>query len=139
MSRNENLSMHAYLSNHATMPLPIDRAGEGFKPHYFEEIMTKDHIIGWFEIHAENYMLDGGPVRRQLEHLRQPYPVSCHGVGLSIGSSEPLDTAHLKRLKMLINWLEPAIFSEYLAWSSHAGTFFNDLLHLPLGLLNQRP
>ena len=64
------------------MQVPIDRAGVGFKPNYFEELMTKNHTIGWFEIHAENYMLDGGPVRRQLEHLRQSYPVSCHGVGL---------------------------------------------------------
>ena len=133
MSPNENPSMHTYahLTNDRAMQVPIDRAGVGFKPNYFEELMTKNHTIGWFEIHAENYMLDGGPVRRQLEHLLQSYPVSCHGVGLSIGSSEPLDTAHLKRLKMLIDWLEPAIFSEHLAWSSHAGAFFNDLLPLP--------
>ncbi|MGC6485295.1 MAG: DUF692 domain-containing protein [Candidatus Puniceispirillales bacterium] len=111
--------------------LPLDRAGVGFKPCYFGEVMTGDHPIGWFEIHAENYMIDGGPVRQQLEQLRARYPVSCHGVGLSIGSSEPLNRAHLARLKTLVDWLEPVVFSEHLAWSSHGGVFFNDLLPLP--------
>lgn len=119
------------LDNLPLANLPRDRAGVGFKPQYFDAVMAAGHPIGWFEIHAENYMLDGGPVRKQLEVLRQSYPVSCHGVGLSIGSSEPLDRAHLKRLKTLVDWLEPAVFSEHLAWSSHGGEFFNDLLPLP--------
>lgn len=111
--------------------LPTDQTGVSFKPLYFEDIETSDHPVGWFEIHAENYMVDGGPMRHQLERLRQSFPVSCHGVGLSIGSSEALDGAHLDRLLRLVDWLEPAVFSEHLAWSSHGGHFFNDLLPLP--------
>lgn len=111
--------------------LPTDCVGVGFKPLYFDEIMAEKHNIGWFEVHAENYMIDGGPIRQQLVQIRSNYPVSCHGVGLSIGSMEPLDSAHLERLKTLIDWLQPAMFSEHLAWSSHGLNHFNDLLPLP--------
>lgn len=111
--------------------LPKDVAGASYKPCYFEDVLTGDHPISWLEIHAENYLMDGGPVRDQLEQLRQYFPISCHGVGLSIGSSDPLDQVHLDRIKALIDWLEPVIFSEHLAWSSHGGHFFNDLLPLP--------
>jgi len=111
--------------------LPADHAGVSFKPAHFDDIKSSDHSVGWFEIHAENYMMDGGPMRRQLQFLRESYPVSCHGVGLSIGSHEPLDQDHLARVARLVEWLEPAIFSEHLAWSSHGGNFFNDLLPLP--------
>lgn len=111
--------------------LPHDLAGAGFKPIHFDAAMAGGHKIGWFEIHAENYMIDGGPVRQKLAQLAEAYPISCHGVGLSIGSMDPLDGAHLLRLKTLLDWLKPAVFSEHLAWSSHAGTFYNDLLPLP--------
>ena len=114
-----------------TPPLPVDKAGVGFKSQYFADVMKGDHAIGWFEIHAENYMLDGGPIRKQLEDLRSRYPISCHGVGLSIGSMHALDEAHLKRLKTLVGWLDPSMFSEHLAWSSHGKNYYNDLLPLP--------
>ena len=87
--------------------------------------------MAWIEVHAENYMGDGGRPIAQLQALRQRFPVSCHGVGLSIGGEEQLDTDHLQRLKRLVEWLEPASFSEHLAWSTHDGTYFNDLLPLP--------
>ena len=111
--------------------LPIENPGVSFKPRYYEEASAEEHALGWFEIHAENYMIDGGPVRNQLQQLRRDYPISCHGVGLSIGSEQALDRSHLSRLKTLLDWLEPAVFSEHLAWSSHGVNFFNDLLPLP--------
>ena len=111
--------------------LPIENPGVSFKPKYYEEASAGEHALGWFEIHAENYMIDGGPVRNQLQQLRRDYPISCHGVGLSIGSEQSLDRSHLSRLKTLLDWLEPAVFSEHLAWSSHGVNFFNDLLPLP--------
>ena len=114
-----------------SIDLPIENPGVSFKPRYYEEASAGEHALGWFEIHAENYMIDGGPVRNQLQQLRRDYPISCHGVGLSIGSEQALDRSHLSRLKTLLDWLEPAVFSEHLAWSSHGVNFFNDLLPLP--------
>ena len=115
----------------SSIDLPIENPGVSFKPRYYEEASAGEHTLGWFEIHAENYMIDGGPVRNQLQQLRRDYPISCHGVGLSIGSEQALDRSHLSRLKTLLDWLEPAVFSEHLAWSSHGVNFFNDLLPLP--------
>jgi len=115
----------------SSIDLPIENPGVSFKPRYYEEASAGEHALGWFEIHAENYMIDGGPVRNQLQQLRRDYPISCHGVGLSIGSEQALDRSHLSRLKTLLDWLEPAVFSEHLAWSSHGVNFFNDLLPLP--------
>lgn len=86
---------------------------------------------GFLEVHAENCMVDGGPVLRQLEQVRAVWPLSLHGVGLSIGGEAPLDPAHLDRLAGLVNRFEPRWFSEHLAWSSHGGRWFNDLLPLP--------
>jgi uncharacterized protein (UPF0276 family) len=87
--------------------------------------------VGWLEIHAENYMGDGGRPLAQLRHLSERFPISVHGVGLSIGGEGRLDPDHLARLKHLCGWLDPASFSEHLAWSTHEGAFLNDLLPLP--------
>lgn len=106
-------------------------AGVGFKPAHFDAILFGAPSIGFFEIHAENYMGDGGPPHRQLSRLRQDYPLSIHGVGLSIGSSEPTDRRHLERLRALCDRYHPTSVSEHLAWSTHGGVFFNDLLPLP--------
>lgn len=105
--------------------------GVGFKPVHFPQIIAPDHPIGFVEIHAENYMGEGGPAHRQLSVLRERYALSIHGVGLSIGSQEPLDREHLARLKTLCQRHPPASFSEHLAWSSHDGVYLNDLLPLP--------
>ncbi|MFY9511281.1 MAG: DUF692 domain-containing protein [Rubrivivax sp.] len=86
---------------------------------------------GFVEVHAENHMVDGGPMLRQLERVREQGPLSIHGVGLSIGGDGPLDTDHLDRLDLLLRRFEPRWFSEHLAWSSHGGRWFNDLLPLP--------
>lgn len=106
-------------------------AGVGLKPEHADDIFAGVSRVDFFEIHAENYMGDGGPPHRLLERIRSDYPLSIHGVGLSIGGAGPLDRAHLLRLKCLIDRYQPALFSEHLAWSSHDGVFLNDLLPLP--------
>jgi uncharacterized protein (UPF0276 family) len=104
------------------------RAGVGLKPQHYREILETPPDIGFFEIHAENYMGAGGPPHRYLAAIRERYPLSLHGVGLSIGAARPLDREHLARLKHLIGRYEPGLFSEHLAWSSHGDAFLNDLL-----------
>ncbi|MEY8831511.1 DUF692 family multinuclear iron-containing protein [Sedimentitalea sp. XS_ASV28] len=106
-------------------------AGVGYKPQHFTDITDAPGPVEWLEIHAENYMGDGGRPLAQLRALAERFPISVHGVGLSIGGEAPLDTDHLGRLKHLLGWLEPASFSEHLAWSTHGAEFLNDLLPLP--------
>ena len=105
--------------------------GVGFKAEHFEEIEQTRPELGFFEVHAENYMGAGGPPHRRLDWVRERYPLSLHGVGLSIGSPGPLDRAHLTRLASVARRFEPALVSEHLAWSTHNGAFLNDLLPLP--------
>lgn len=107
------------------------RPGVGYKPQHFAAILADPGPVGWLEIHAENYMGDGGRPLAQLRHLADRFPISVHGVGLSIGGEGPLDPDHLARLRQLCDWLNPASFSEHLAWSTHDGAFLNDLLPLP--------
>ena len=106
-------------------------AGVGLKPEHYRDILDASPDIGWFEIHAENYMGDGGPPHAYLTAVRERYPLSLHGVGLSIGGAGPLDKDHLARLKDLADRYQPALFSEHLAWSSHDTIYLNDLLPLP--------
>jgi len=87
--------------------------------------------VGWFEAHSENYFAAGGAQRNYLERIRANYDLSLHGVGLSIGSADPLDRAHLRQLQRLVAEFEPVLVSEHLAWSSVGGRFTNDLLPLP--------
>ncbi|WP_339855054.1 DUF692 domain-containing protein [Roseovarius nubinhibens] len=108
-------------------PLP----GVGYKPQHFSAILADAGPVGWLEIHAENYMGDGGRPLAQLRHLSNHFPISVHGVGLSIGGEATLDPDHLARLKHLCDWLNPASFSEHLAWSTHDSAYLNDLLPLP--------
>ena len=112
------------------MPLP-PTPGLGFKPEHFPDIRQLRPALGFFEVHAENYMGAGGPPHRMLGVLRQDYALSLHGVGLSIGGPGRLDGAHLARLKALVERYEPESFSEHLAWSSHGADYLNDLLPLP--------
>jgi len=108
-----------------------DRPGVGYKPQHFADIMEDAAPVEWLEIHAENYMGEGGRPLAQLRTLAQRFAFSVHGVGLSIGGEAPLDKEHLKRLAHLVGWLNPARFSEHLAWSTHDSHFLNDLLPLP--------
>ena len=105
--------------------------GVGYKNRHFREVLESPGDVAWLEIHAENYMGSGGRPKAQILKLREQFPFSCHGVGLSIGGEEDLDTEHLARLKALVAWMEPESFSEHLAWSTHEGNYFNDLLPLP--------
>lgn len=107
------------------------RAGLGFKPQHFDAIRQDPHPPAFFEVHAENYMGAGGLPHAQLTALRQDFPISIHGVGLSIGGAGPLDQAHLARLRLLCDRYQPESFSEHLAWSSHGTEYLNDLLPLP--------
>lgn len=108
-----------------------ERAGVGLKAEHYRTIIDTSPDVGFFEVHAENYMGAGGPPHRYLAAIRERYPLSLHGVGLSIGSARPLDRDHLGRLKQLIDRYAPALISEHLAWSSHDAGFLNDLLPLP--------
>lgn len=110
---------------------PPSRAGVGFKPQHFADINAEPQPVGFFEVHAENYMGAGGPPHAHLGKLREDYALSIHGVGLSIGSMQPLDRDHLARLKTVCDRYEPESFSEHLAWSTHDTVFLNDLLPLP--------
>ena len=107
------------------------RAGLGLKPQHYDAILANRPDVGFFEVHAENYMGAGGPPHHYLEAITQLYPLSLHGVGLSIGAARGLDKEHLKRLRDLIDRYRPQSFSEHLAWSTHDTGFLNDLLPLP--------
>jgi uncharacterized protein len=107
------------------------RAGVGLKPAHYKTILNTNPSIGFFEVHAENYMGAGGPPHRYLAEIRSRYPLSLHGVGLSIGADRKLDRDHLRRLKELNDRYQPGLFSEHLAWSTHDTVFFNDLLPVP--------
>jgi len=106
-------------------------AGLGFKPEHFPAIRDTRPALGFFEVHAENYMGAGGPPHRMLTALRQDYALSLHGVGLSIGGAGRLNAGHLARLRALVDRYQPESFSEHLAWSSHGTGYLNDLLPLP--------
>ncbi|WLI11474.1 MULTISPECIES: DUF692 domain-containing protein [Pseudomonas] len=106
------------------------RSGLGLKTEHFREVLGAQPDIGFFEVHAENYMVAGGPFHHFLGLIREQYPLSLHGVGLSIGAEGPLDSQHLQRLAELIERYQPQSFSEHLAWSSHGPVFLNDLLPL---------
>jgi len=106
-------------------------AGIGLKDEHALPLLEGAAAVDFLEIHAENYFVAGGPRLRRLERLRERLPLSLHGVGLSIGGEAPLDEAHLDALAALLQRFEPRWFSEHLAWSSHGGSWLNDLLPLP--------
>ena len=94
-------------------------------------VLEQRPAVAWFEVHSENYFADGGPDLAALDRIRAGYPLALHGVGLSLGSADPLDYAHLAKLKRLAARVEPAVVSEHLCWSGVGGRHFNDLLPLP--------
>ena len=111
---------------------PPDRAGVGLKSEHYRTVLETRPDLGWFEVHPENYMLEGGPPLRYLEAIRADYPLSLHGVGLSLGSSDPPPRDHLERLKRLVERFEPFVVSEHLSWSRIGDRFLADLLPLPM-------
>ena len=113
-----------------TPPPPPRGGGIGLRSPHVAQIRDERPPIDWLEVHAENYM-GGGPALRALEDLRRDYPISVHGVGLSLGSADGLDAAHLERLARLVERIEPALVSEHLSWSTVGGAYLNHLLPLP--------
>jgi len=111
-------------------PIPA-RAGIGLRSPHHEDLLVGRPDIGWLEAHSENYFADGGAQLEYLMQLREIYPLSLHGVGLSVGSTDPWNREHLRKLKRLITRCHPAAVSEHLSWGSAGGTFLNDLLPLP--------
>ena len=111
----------------ASSPVP-SRAGVGFKGEHAEAVCGDRPDIGWFEVHPENYMVAGGPRLAALEAVREVYPLSLHGVGLSLGGAERLDRDHLGAFRALADRFQPGLVSEHIAWSSHGGVWFADLL-----------
>ncbi|MBI3574721.1 MAG: DUF692 domain-containing protein [Gammaproteobacteria bacterium] len=111
-------------------PIPA-RAGIGLRAEHYREVVATRPPVGWFEVHSENYFGDGGAPHHYLEQVRRDYPLSLHGVGLSLGSADALNRAHLEKLKALIQHYEPGLVSDHLSWSSVDGRYLNDLLPLP--------
>jgi uncharacterized protein (UPF0276 family) len=107
------------------------RCGIGLRAQHHAQILAQRPAIGWLEAHSENYFAHGGSQRDVLMQLRAHYPLSLHGVGLSLGSIDPLDRKHLRELERLVREFEPMLVSEHLSWGSVGGRFVNDLLPLP--------
>ncbi|QDY43930.1 MNIO family bufferin maturase [Candidatus Pantoea soli] len=131
-----NLSPLAADVNAAAVAAPVNRclpaqAGIGLKPAHIAELLRQPAATGFVEIHAENYLVAGGPLHSGLRAVCEHYPLAVHGVGLSIGGEAPLDRDHLKQVASLVERYQPAVFSEHLAWSTHSHAFLNDLLPLP--------
>ncbi len=132
-------STHALGSQRRPLPprtisalgLPVS-VGLGLRREYVDELVSGATRADFVEIHAENFMSDGGPNLRLLDRIAEAFPLSIHGVGLSIGSAEGLDKDHLRRVQRLCERAQAAIFSEHLAWSVQGGIYFNDLLPIPL-------
>lgn len=108
------------------------RAGIGLRGDHYRRMDSEHPPVGWLEVHPENYFGRGGLPHYYLERLRAVYPLSFHGVGLSLGSVDPLDRGHLARIAELAAHYRPGLVSEHLSWGSFDGTHFNDLLPLPL-------
>lgn len=106
-------------------------AGLGLKPQHFDAAAACAARGMWFEVHAENYMVDGGPRLAWLERIRASYPLSLHGVALSLAADAPPEPRHLARFAALVDRLQPALVSEHLAWSTWRGAYRPDLLPVP--------
>jgi uncharacterized protein (UPF0276 family) len=111
-------------------PIPA-AAGIGLRSAHHEALLRERPRVGWIEVHTENYFHDGGPQVRDLERAREIYPLSLHGVGMGLGSADPLDRSHIAKLRRAIERFAPSLVSEHACWASHDGEHFNDLLPLP--------
>ncbi len=106
-------------------------AGIGLRAPHVRQVQDERPPVPWLEVHSENYYVDGGPALAALLRIRADYPLSLHGVGMSLGSTDPLDRTHLAKLARLIARTEPVLVSEHLCWSGVGGRALNDLLPLP--------
>ncbi|GJH06123.1 DUF692 domain-containing protein [Paraburkholderia terrae] len=114
----------------ASHAVPI-LSGIGLRPPHYQRVLQERPRIGWFEVHSENYFGAGGQPLHYLEHIRDMYPLSLHGVGLSLGSASPLDPVHLRHLCDLVRRVQPGLVSEHLSWGRIGPIHLNDLLPLP--------
>ncbi|MBI3772413.1 MAG: DUF692 domain-containing protein [Gammaproteobacteria bacterium] len=124
------VTQHRNPRSRVAHPIPAC-AGIGLRAEHYEDILHAHPDVGWLEVHSENYFGERGRPWQILGQIREHYPVSLHGVGLSLGSTDPLDEVHLKQLKRLIEYIEPGLISEHVSWSSVQGHHFHDLLPLP--------
>ena len=123
--------MHALAAPFATAQTVPASTGVGLRPVHYRQILQERPRIAWFEVHSENYFGAGGQPLHNLESIRDAYPLSLHGVGLSLGSAGPLDEDHLRRLGDLISRIQPGLVSEHLSWGRVGPRHLNDLLPLP--------
>jgi len=123
--------MHALAAPFATAQTVPASTGVGLRPVHYRQILQERPRVGWFEVHSENYFGAGGQPLHYLESIRDTYPLSLHGVGLSLGSAGPLDKAHLHRLGDLVSRIQPGLVSEHLSWGRVGPRHLNDLLPLP--------
>lgn len=117
-------------SDRSAAPVPA-RAGIGLRAAHHARVVDERPDVAWFEVHAENFFAAGGAQLALLERVRRDYPLSVHGVGLGLGSTDPLDPAHLRQLRRLVERIEPGLVSEHLCWGGIDGRHHNDLLPLP--------
>src|SRR5690348_11283341 len=115
----------------SAFPRLPDVAGIGLRAPHVARVHAERPPVGWFEVHSENYFVDGGPALAALDAIRTDYPIALHGVGLSLGSADALDADHLRRLVRLAARVEPAAVSEHLCWGRIDGQHLNDLLPIP--------
>jgi len=127
MAGSANLS-ETVLAAHRMVRPPV---GIGLRAPHYQQLLDEQPSLSFLEVHSENYFGDGGAPLRYLGELRDTYPISLHGVGLSLGSCDPLNRDYLSTLKNLINRIEPVLVSDHLSWCSLGGVYFNDLLPLP--------
>ena len=118
-------------SPNSAIPSTSQGVGIGLRTPHYQALLAQRPRLAFLEVHSENFFCEGGQPLRYLERFREDYAVSAHGVGLSLGSTDPLDAAHLKKLKRLVDWLDPMLVSEHLCWVGVNGRFLNDLLPLP--------
>lgn len=113
------------------MNTKLQLAGIGLRSPHFADILLKQPPVAWLEVHTENFFPAGGPSLHYLEKIRALYPISFHGVNLSLGSTDELNWQHLKKLKELIVRFDPCLVSDHLAFTSFNGQYFHDLLPIP--------
>lgn len=113
-----------------TQPIPA-QAGIGLRPPHFQRVMSERPPVAWFEVHSENFFCAGGELLAVLEAVRRDYPLSLHGVGLSLGSADRLRREHLVQLKRLVERVQPQLVSEHLCWGAIGARHLNELLPLP--------
>ena len=113
------------------MKSPLSLTGVGLRAPHHQDILEKRPGVAWLEVHSENYFAEGGKSLHFLEQIRELYPISLHGVSLSLGSSDELNWQHVKKLRDLITRIQPCLVSEHLSWSSLDGHYLHDLLPMP--------